>query len=96
MWVIKNYGWIWFAVDHDKKRFIDCILATRGTVAGARLWLSLKHQATSAAMADHGQVYAEFIPKKKLKFYSKSRMWVSIKQTLKIKRRLESLGLKAT
>ncbi len=60
---IKNYCWIWIAVDRDGKKFIDCSFGSRGTETGEKLWDKLKEKEIGEVMTDHWRAYAEFLPK---------------------------------
>ena len=58
--VKKNYCWIWIAVDRYGKRFIDCVLGSRGTITGEKLWDNVKDIAEGLAMTDYWKPYEKF------------------------------------
>ncbi|MDE1890815.1 MAG: IS1 family transposase [Planctomycetota bacterium] len=58
----KKYCWIWVAVDRNEKRFIDCVLGSRGAITGERLWGSVGWLASGDVMTDYWKPYAEFVP----------------------------------
>ncbi len=50
------------AVDRDEKRFIDCVLGSRGTITGENLWESVERLASSDVMTDCWAPYEAFVP----------------------------------
>src|SRR5215218_10208538 len=64
--VIKNYCWVWTAVDRYGHRFIDFVLGNRGYSTGSQLWESLKEKTIGWVMTDFWKVYPQMIPPDKL------------------------------
>ncbi len=60
-WGIKNYCWVWIAVDRLGKRFLHAVTGTRGVVTGARLWEAIKSPLIDKAMTDYWEPYTQFL-----------------------------------
>ena len=58
----KKACWIWIAVDRHRKRFINCVVGTRGTKTGMLLWNNIKGLVKKSVMTDYWQVYEQIIP----------------------------------
>lgn len=61
--VKKKYCWIWIAVDREKKRFIECVLGSRDTETGQKLWDCVGYLVKGKVMSDYWKAYSCFIPK---------------------------------
>ena len=61
----KNYCWIWIAVNRNGKRFINCVLGSRGTETGEKLWYSIKDKEIDIVATDYWQPYENFVPPEK-------------------------------
>ncbi|MFH1158165.1 MAG: IS1 family transposase [Pseudomonadota bacterium] len=59
----KKYCWIWIAVDRNGRCFIDCVLGSRDTVTGEKLWQSVGALAAGAVATDYWKPYEAFVPK---------------------------------
>ena len=64
-WGIKNYCWVWIAVDRLGKRFLHAVTGTRGVVTGARLWEAIESPMIAAVMTDYWEPYEQFVPSEK-------------------------------
>ena len=60
--LLKNYCWIWIAVDRHGKRFVNCVLGARDTVTGKQLWASLRDKEIEQGMTDFRKPYEHFVP----------------------------------
>ena len=58
----KNYCWIWIAVDRHAKRFLHCVLGSRDTQTGEKLWQAVQNDTLINVMSDYWNPYEKFIP----------------------------------
>ncbi len=61
-WFKKNYCWIWIAVDRNGHQFIDCVLGSRDTATGKKLWDSVGKLASGDVMTDYWKPCEAFAP----------------------------------
>ena len=64
MWGIKNYCWVWIAVDRLGQRFLHAVVGTRGVVTGEQLWDAIKTM-IAQVMTDYWEPYKHFVPPEK-------------------------------
>ena len=58
----KNYCRIWVAVDRYGKRFLHCVLGSRGTKTGKKPWEAVQSNTITNVTGDHWGPYGTFIP----------------------------------
>ncbi len=52
-------------MDRNGKRFINCVLGSRGLKTGELLWDKIEGKEIGQVMTDHRKVYEKFVPKNK-------------------------------
>lgn len=67
MWIIKNYCWIWIAIDRLDKRFIHVATGTRGIKTRQKLWNGIENPESMKLIAttDCWKTYESFVPQDK-------------------------------
>lgn len=69
---IKNYCWVWIAIDRYGKRFIDFVCGKRDTLTFSKLYKKLKNRDIWLFCSDYWKSYNELIPCEK-HYQSKSQ-----------------------
>ena len=52
-------------MDRNGKRFINCVLGSRGLKTGELLWDEMKDKEIGQVMTDHWKAYEKFVPNSK-------------------------------
>ena len=67
LYAVKNYRWIWIAIDRLAKQYISFVCGDRNSHTEARLRDKIVELTVGQFFSDHWKAYAELFPKDKLK-----------------------------
>lgn len=62
---IKNYCWIWIAVDRLGKKFINFVIGDRSNHTALKFWDKIKDNTMNKITSDYWKAYETIVPEEK-------------------------------